>query len=63
MTHTACHGYTAGKDKWELEKTTHAGVKADSVKRRGGKPVWPLDNELDVAPNVGYSHIPESSKT
>ncbi|EDP50770.1 hypothetical protein KXV70_001074 [Aspergillus fumigatus] len=55
--HTACHGYTPGKDVWELVKSTHAGVKSDSVLKRNGKPVWPAENELEVAPEIGYGHL------
>ncbi|KAK2737610.1 hypothetical protein FQN55_000966 [Onygenales sp. PD_40] len=56
--HTACHGYTPGKDNWQLVKSTHAGTKLDSVLKRNGKPVWPSASELEVAPEVGYGHIP-----
>ncbi|KGO75013.1 hypothetical protein PITC_032510 [Penicillium italicum] len=55
--HTACHGYTPGKDMWELTKSTHAGVKLDSVLKQNGKPVWPVEHELDVAPEIGYGHL------
>lgn len=58
--HTACHGYTPGKDVWTLVKSTHAGTKFDSVLKRNGKPVWPSEDELEVAPEIGYGHIPSS---
>ncbi|OJJ51294.1 hypothetical protein ASPZODRAFT_12132 [Penicilliopsis zonata CBS 506.65] len=56
--HTACHGYTPGKDVWQLVKSTHAGTKPDSVLKMNGKPVWPSEDELEVAPEIGYGHIP-----
>lgn len=55
--HTACHGYTPGRDIWTLEKSTHAGTKSDSMPKKNGKPVWPSENELEVAPEIGYGHI------
>ncbi|PYH65284.1 uncharacterized protein BO88DRAFT_438218 [Aspergillus vadensis CBS 113365] len=58
-THTACHGYTPNKDVWELVKSTHDGVKSDTVLKRNGKPVWPIEDELEVAPEIGYGHIAE----
>ncbi|KAJ9212605.1 hypothetical protein DTO166G4_5824 [Paecilomyces variotii] len=44
-------------DVWELVKSTHAGVKSDSVLRRNGKAVWPAENELEAAPETGYGHL------
>ncbi|KAJ5642291.1 hypothetical protein N7490_006291 [Penicillium lividum] len=58
-THTACHGYTSDEYSWELLESTHAGDKPDSVKRRYSRNanVWPGPEELDEAPEIGYSHI------
>ena len=60
-THTACHGYVAGKGNLKFVKVSHAGEKADSTKKRDGKPVWSAENQLDTAPEFGYGHLPESS--
>lgn len=56
-THTACHGYVPNPDVWELVEATDEGEKPDNVKRRNGKVVWPANADLDVAPDVGYSHL------
>ena len=61
---TACHGYTSGKDIYELVKPTHAGEKADAtIKPRNNERVWPDEADLQVAPDVGYSHLADQRET
>ncbi|EHA19810.1 hypothetical protein ASPNIDRAFT_39238 [Aspergillus niger ATCC 1015] len=60
-THIASHGYVHGKDDLEFVRATHAGEKPDSAKRQQGrKTVWPSDEELVTAPEIGYGHFPEN---
>lgn len=60
-THAASHGYVKGKGDLTFVKATHEGEKLDSVLKSNGKPVWPSENELDVAPEIGYGHFPSAS--
>lgn len=59
-THVASHGYVT-KDGLEFVQATHAGQKADSAKRQQEKKtVWLSEDELDVVPEIGYSHLPSN---
>ncbi|KAK2005683.1 hypothetical protein LZ32DRAFT_596750 [Colletotrichum eremochloae] len=58
--HVASHGYVNGKEDFILKEATHSAEKNDSIQRRGGKVVWPDEDELEeyeYSP-IGYSHIP-----
>ncbi|KAJ5475335.1 hypothetical protein N7539_008401 [Penicillium diatomitis] len=58
-THVASHGYVRGKDDIGFVRATHTGEKSDSARRQQGKKtVWPSENELEAAPEIGYSHLP-----
>lgn len=56
-THSACHGYVPHPNVWELVEVTDEGEKQNNVKRRSGAVVRPTDADLDIAPDVGYSHL------
>lgn len=43
----------------EFVKATHAGEKVDSWKKASGDVVWPSEDELEEAPEIGYGHFPE----
>lgn len=59
--HVASHGYTNGKEEFVLKEATHSSLKKDSTQRRGGKAVWPDEDELEEYEDtpIGYSHLPE----
>ena len=38
---------------------THAGEKVDSWEKGSGNVVWPSEDELDEAPEIGYQHFPK----
>ncbi|KAI2734412.1 hypothetical protein DTO013E5_9993 [Penicillium roqueforti] len=59
-THVASHGYVKGKGDLTFLQATHSGVKPDSHLKSSGKPVWPSEMELDVAPEIGYGHFPSA---
>ncbi|KFA70745.1 hypothetical protein S40288_09216 [Stachybotrys chartarum IBT 40288] len=56
-THVACHGYVKDPDTLEFKEATHAAEKPDSTKKRNNKPVWPADEDLWEAPDIGYGHM------
>jgi len=56
-THTASHGYVNGKGDLTFVQATHSGEKLDSHLKSNGKPVWPSEEVLDVAPEIGYGHF------
>jgi hypothetical protein len=58
-THTASHGYIQGKGNLTFVQATHEGEKMDSFLKTNGKPVWPAEEQLEVAPDVGYGHFPD----
>ena len=62
-THSACHGYVPSKDSFELVTSTHEGEKPDSTLKRNGQSVWPSEDELELAPEIGYSHLSGSAKS
>ncbi|CAI7574126.1 unnamed protein product [Penicillium glandicola] len=62
-THTASHGYVKGKGDLTFTKATHSNPKLDSHLKSNGKPVWPSEAELDVAPEIGYGHFPDSGSS
>ncbi|ODA83066.1 hypothetical protein RJ55_01575 [Drechmeria coniospora] len=57
--HVASHGYTAGPGDFILEEATHSPEKKDSTRRRGGKVVWPREEDLEeyVDSPIAYSHV------
>jgi hypothetical protein len=59
-THTASHGYVKGKGDLTFVQATHSGEKRDSHLKSNGKPVWPPEEELDIAPEIGYGHFPDA---
>ncbi|PYI01808.1 hypothetical protein BO78DRAFT_352848 [Aspergillus sclerotiicarbonarius CBS 121057] len=61
-THVACHGYVAGGNSLEFVRSTHAGEKADSSKKSSGGVVWPSEEQLEEAPEIGYGHFPEDEE-
>ncbi|CCF33121.1 hypothetical protein CH063_05373 [Colletotrichum higginsianum] len=56
-THVACHGYVKDPLSLEFKEATHAAEKPDSILKRNNKPVWPNDEDLWEAPDVGYGHM------
>lgn len=56
--HVASHGYTDGKEDFALREATHTPEKKDSTQRRGGKVVWPEEDELEEYEDspIAYSH-------
>lgn len=60
--HVATHGYTGGKEDFILKEATHTPEKQDSTPRRGGKVVWPNEDDLEefVDSPIAYSHLPQS---
>ncbi|KAH7029641.1 uncharacterized protein B0I36DRAFT_244279, partial [Microdochium trichocladiopsis] len=56
-THVACHGYVKDPDTLEFKEATHAAEKPDSTMKRNNKPIWPDDEDLWEAPDVGYGHM------
>lgn len=61
-THIACNGYVKGKDNLEFVQVTHAEEKVDSWEKSNGKVVWPFEEDLEIAPEIGYGHFPEDHK-
>lgn len=59
-THVASHGYVKGRGDLTFLQATHSGAKSDSHLKSNGKPVWPSEMELDVAPEIGYGHFPNA---
>jgi hypothetical protein len=59
--HIVSHGYVKGKDDLTFVQATHTGEKLDSHLKVNGKPVWPAEAELEVAPEIGYGHLPDPS--
>lgn len=57
--HVATHGYTDGKEDFTLKEASHSQEKKDSTMRRGGKAVWPDEDELEEYEDspVAYSHL------
>jgi len=57
--HIATHGYTEGKENLVLKDATHTAEKKDSTPRRGGRVVWPNEEELEefVDSPIAYSHL------
>ncbi|WQF81933.1 hypothetical protein CDEST_06947 [Colletotrichum destructivum] len=58
--HVATHGYTNGKEDFTLKGASHSSEKKDSSMRRGGKVVWPEEDELEEYEDspIAYSHLP-----
>ena len=58
--HVATHGYTSGKEDFTLKHATHSPEKRDGTQKRGGKAVWPGEDQLEeyVDSPIAYSHIP-----
>lgn len=58
-THVASHGYVKDEVSMEFVKATHHPEKSDLAKRqRGMKVVWPSEDQLVAAPEIGYGHLP-----
>ncbi|KAJ6180921.1 hypothetical protein N7519_011382 [Penicillium mononematosum] len=58
-THVASHGYVKDEVSVEFVQATHHPEKPDSAKRqRGTKTVWPSEDQLVAAPEIGYGHLP-----
>ncbi|PYI01432.1 hypothetical protein BO78DRAFT_411429 [Aspergillus sclerotiicarbonarius CBS 121057] len=58
-THVSSHGYVKDQDNLEFIQATHTREKSDKTKRqRGKKDVWPSEDMLVQAPDIGYSHLP-----
>ena len=55
-THVACHGYVKDPGTLEFKEATHAAEKPDSTVKWNNKPVWPEDEDLWEAPDIGYGH-------
>jgi hypothetical protein len=54
-----------GKDNLVLGKAMHSQEKPDNAQRRGGKVVWPEDEELDEYEDspIAYSHQSRSKSS
>jgi len=60
--HVAAHGYVKDRSTMEFREATHREEKPDSTPKRAkpGKPakvVWPSEDELWEAPEIGYGHL------
>ncbi|XRM48690.1 hypothetical protein ABZX51_011605 [Aspergillus tubingensis] len=62
-THVACHGYVEGPNSLKYVKSTHVGEKVDTWVKKSGGIVWPPEEELDEAPQIGYGHFLEEKNT
>lgn len=62
-TRVACHGYVEGPNRLIFVRSTHAGEKVDTWVKSSGDVVWPPEEELDEAPEIGYGHFPEPAET
>ncbi|KAK0631595.1 hypothetical protein B0T14DRAFT_5183 [Immersiella caudata] len=58
-THVACHGYVTDNETLQFREATHAEEKADATMKASGKAVWPGEDSLWEAPEIGYGHISE----
>ncbi|KAK3937193.1 hypothetical protein QBC46DRAFT_17124 [Diplogelasinospora grovesii] len=58
-THIACHGYVNDEESMSFREATHAGEKPDSTKKKNKNrtAVWPSDDKLYAAEDIGYSHL------
>jgi hypothetical protein len=58
-THIACHGYVTDEETMAFREATHAGEKPDSTKKKskGRTAVWPSEDQLYAAPEIGYGHL------
>ena len=61
-THVASHGYVGGKNDLDFVEASHNAEKADSLLKGNGQPVWPSDDQLKEAPEIGYGHFAECDK-
>ncbi|KAK2765451.1 hypothetical protein FQN54_008304 [Arachnomyces sp. PD_36] len=61
-THTTSHGYVKGKEDLGFVTATHDPEKADAMTKSNGQPVWPSEDKLKEAPEIGYGHLAEESK-
>lgn len=58
--HIAAHGYVTDAKTLGFKFATHRGEKSDlTVKNIKGGVVWPSNDQLWEAPDIGYSHIDE----
>ncbi|KAE8166058.1 hypothetical protein BDV40DRAFT_296870 [Aspergillus tamarii] len=58
-THVASHGYVKDWETLEFDHATHHDEKPDSTRKKRGGAVWPSDNSLAIAPEIGYGHFPD----
>lgn len=56
-THVASHGYVKDGISLELTHATHHEEKPDSTMKRNRQPVWPSEDNLVAAPEIGYGHF------
>ena len=57
-THVASHGYVKSKTDLSFVRAPHAGEKPDLTPKGDCGVVWPSDDELTEAPEIGYGHLP-----
>ncbi|KYK56455.1 hypothetical protein DCS_03455 [Drechmeria coniospora] len=62
-THVASHGYVVDAQSLEFREATHAREKADGTMKSSGGLVWPPENELYAAPEIGYGHFPQDDES
>lgn len=53
-THVASHGYVKDGSTLEFVQATHHAEKPDSTKKRNREDVWPSEESLAIAPEIGY---------
>ncbi|KAE8349408.1 hypothetical protein BDV28DRAFT_141294 [Aspergillus coremiiformis] len=58
-THVASHGYVKDGSTLEFVQATHHAEKPDSTKKRNREDVWPSEESLAIAPEIGYGHFLE----
>ncbi|KAK8061437.1 hypothetical protein PG994_007803 [Apiospora phragmitis] len=58
-THIACHGYVTDGESMSFKEATQAGEKPDVTKKnnKNRTPVWPSEDKLYAAPEIGYGHL------
>ncbi|KAB8267702.1 hypothetical protein BDV30DRAFT_219586 [Aspergillus minisclerotigenes] len=53
----ASHGYVKDGASLEFVHATHHNEKPDSTKKRNRQAVWPSEENLEIAPEIGYGHF------
>lgn len=56
-THVASHGYVKDGTSLEFVHATHHDEKPDLTKKGNRQVVWPSEDSLAIAPEIGYGHF------